>query len=115
MIPKLSAPLIKDIRTGEGLAEYALGIGSAVLAVTGDVNIKYGLGVTTLAVLVKGARRTLLKGVALQKGAGIGAPLEPKSIEGFVGKLIPELEVPPATDTEKIPGAGASTASTATP
>lgn len=110
MIPKLSAPLVKDIRTGEGLAEYLLGIGSAVLAVTGDVNIKYGLGVTTLAVLVKGARRGLLKLVALQKGAGIGAPLEPHNIEGVVGKLLPELAVAPATDTEQVPGAPATTA-----
>lgn len=75
VFPKLSGPLVKDIRTGEGIAEYALGIGVAVLSVCGDISI--AKGVTTLTILagLKGVRRGLIKLVALQKGVGIGDPI----------------------------------------
>jgi hypothetical protein len=76
MIPKLSAPLVKDIRTGEGILEYVLGVLGAIAGVTGNLSIaKTGLYITILAVS-KGVRRGLIKLVALQNGV-IGAPTEP--------------------------------------
>ncbi len=76
MIPKLSAPLIKDIRTGEGILEWLTALLLVVAGATS--NLSWAHTGTYLAIVagVKGARRGLLKIVALQQGAGIGAPIQ---------------------------------------
>jgi hypothetical protein len=96
MIPKLSAPLTKDIRTGEGILEWVLAAIGVVAGATGDLSVsKTGLYLTILAVS-KSVRRLLLKVVAAQKGAGIGAPLQP-AILGQIGAFEPAA-VTAATD-----------------
>lgn len=77
MFPKLSAPLVKDIRTGEGIFEWVLATAGGLAAVTG--NASYSHTGVYLAILagIKGARRGLVKAIAIQKGLGIGAPIQP--------------------------------------
>lgn len=96
--PKLSAPLVKDIRTGEGIAEWVLGVGVGALTAVGDVSI--AKGVTTLTILtgIKALRRGLLKIVALQAGIGIGAPEQPAvvtDVEKKVEQVATGIVAPP--------------------
>ncbi len=74
-VPKLSAPLVKDIRTGEGVFEWVLAAADAAATLCGDLS--FSKGGTFLAILagIKGARRGLLKLVAVQKGLGVEAPI----------------------------------------
>lgn len=94
MIPKLSAPLVKDIRTGEGIAEWALGAGVAVLTACGDLGVVKGATFLTILAGLKGVRRGLLKLVAAQKGV-VGEPLTPAvlgTLSEVAGAVAPEAE-----------------------
>lgn len=75
MIPKLSAPLVKDIRTGEGILEWLLAVLGVVAGATGNLSIAK-TGVYLLIVAgIKGTRRLLVKVLAGQAAAGIAAPI----------------------------------------
>jgi hypothetical protein len=75
MIPKLSAPLVKDIRTGEGILEWLLALLGIAAGATGNLSIaKTGTYLTILAA-IKGTRRLLVKVLAGQAAAGIDAPI----------------------------------------
>lgn len=87
MIPKLSAPLVKDIRTGEGILEWILAGLGVVAGATGNLSIAHTGLYLTIVAASKGARRGLLKIVAAQKGY-IGAPLQP-AILGEIGTFEP--------------------------
>lgn len=89
MIPKLSAPLIKDIRTGEGLAEYVVGAGIAALGACQDLSFGKTAAYLTILAGAKGLRRGLLKLVAVGKDVGIGDPISMTGhqITGFATKI----------------------------
>lgn len=76
IIPKISNPLAKDIRTGEGILEYVIAavLGLAAILPHGLTWTQTGTYATILAG-VKGFRRLLLKAIALQKGVGIADPI----------------------------------------
>lgn len=74
-IPKTTSALVKDIRTGEGIAEYALGGLVVILTALGDVTVAKGVSTGVVLVIAKGARRGLLKLIAAQKGVGIGGAI----------------------------------------
>lgn len=88
MIPKLSAPLVKDIRTGEGILEWILAGLGVIAGATGNLSIAHTGLYLTIVAAEKGARRGLLKIVAAQKGYNIGAPLLP-AVLGEIGTLEP--------------------------
>lgn len=79
-VPKLSAPLVKDIRSGEGIFEWVLG--ALIVAATATSHLSFAHSGTYLLILagIKGARRGLLKLVAVQKQFGIGDPVVPKQL-----------------------------------
>ncbi len=102
MVPKLSAPLVKDIRTGEGVAEWLLGVGITALTACGDVTITKGVTTLTILAGLKGIRRGLLKIVALQKGI-VSTQTIPTIHLPTVSRLVPSA--PPVTDpatTDKV-------------
>lgn len=116
MIPKLSAPLVKDIRTGEGVAEWALALGLVVLGACSDLSWAHSATFLTILAGVKGARRGLLKVVALQQGAGIGPPLEPGVLVSATGVIhagaeVAETVAPAGTAGKVAEGLAAGTAS----
>lgn len=73
-IPKLSAPLVKDIRTGEGIFEWVLSAAIAASAVTDRMSFGHAGTYLTIVAGIKGVRRLFIKLVAVQGVAGIGAP-----------------------------------------
>jgi hypothetical protein len=75
MIPKLSAPLVKDIRTGEGILEWVLAAGDAAAGVTGNLSIGHTVLYGTIIAAMKGTRRVLIKVLAGQAAAGVAAPI----------------------------------------
>ncbi len=99
MVPKLSAPLVKDIRTGEGVAEWVLGVGVTALTAVGDVTITKGVTTLTILAGIKSLRRGLLKIVALQKGVGVAAPIEPAVLVST--GIVPPPVDPGTTDAVK--------------
>lgn len=119
MFPKLSAPLIKDIRTGEGVAEWAVGAAVGALTACSDLSVAKGATYLTILAGLKGVRRGLVKIVALQQGAGIGAPLAPPQVlttvldeteKAATGALAPPAVDPGTTDAPVVstPKAGAA-------
>lgn len=100
MIPKLSAPLVKDIRTGEGILEYGLAGVSLGLALAGDLGYGKAATVATIAMVSKGVRRGLVKLVAVQKGVGIAEPILPAPAGVTPDEALAEIAaVTAATDT----------------
>jgi hypothetical protein len=91
-IPKLSAPLVKDIRTGEGILEWLLALGDLLAGVTGNLSISHTLLYGTIVAAMKSVRRLLLKAVAAQGTVGIGAPVQP-AILGRIGSFEPAAAV----------------------
>ncbi len=74
-IPKLSIPLAKDIRTGEGVLEWATAVLVALAGVTGNLSFAHTGTYLTIVAGIKGIRRGLLKIVAVQKQVGLDAPV----------------------------------------
>lgn len=87
MIPKLSAPLVKDIRTGEGVLEWILAVLGVLAGATGNLSVSHTALYLTIIAVSKGVRRLLLKVVAVQAGVGIGVPLEP-AVLGQVSTML---------------------------
>jgi hypothetical protein len=86
MIPKLSAPLIKDIRTGEGILEWVAGAVITVAGATSSMSWWHTtIGLTILAVS-KSLRRGSLKIAAANKTLGIGDPI-PFDLGSVVGDV----------------------------
>lgn len=85
-IPKLSAPLVKDIRTGEGIFEWALAALIAASAVTDKLSFGHSATYITILAGIKAIRRCLLKLVAAQGVVGIGEPIVPP----LVNQISPE-------------------------
>lgn len=88
--PKLSAPLVKDIRTGEGVAEWALGIAVSALTACGDLSVVKGTTYLLILAALKGARRGLIKLTAAQSPYISGGPILPSrlpTVADEVGKV----------------------------
>lgn len=82
MIPQLTGPLVKDVRTGEGILEDLLIVAGPVMAATGNLSFGHTALYMTILAGLKGVRRGLIKVVALQKGVGVGAPVQPSGTFG---------------------------------
>lgn len=80
MVPQLSAPLTKLIRTGEGILLFGFNISATVLAVVGDVAPSAAVKYAAIFNAVAFASRQALKAVASLKPL-VGAPL-PVQIAG---------------------------------
>jgi len=76
-IPKVSAPLAKDIRTGEGVAFWLTSVGVAVTAAIDPtvLPVKWAATLVTVNAALQRVSRTLLKVVAIQKGVGVDQPI----------------------------------------
>lgn len=88
-IPKVSAPLAKSIRTGEGILIYLTSVGIAAGTLIDPSALpptEASIVVGAIAVLHTIARTTL-KITALQKNVGIGAPIAPKGLENVVTQV----------------------------
>lgn len=102
MVPQLSAPLAKSIRTGEGILVAATNV--ALVAATalpdGPSWTRSALCITILNA-VYAASRSALKFGAINKGLGIAPPpvavLDPASIQAIVTDEQEFASVPPVT------------------
>lgn len=106
MVPKLSAPLSKSIRTGEGILVYATNVALALAA-----SLPHGLSWThaglylTILNGIHVISRSALKFGALNVGLGIAAPsvivpVAPAAIASVAKELVSDAQefasVPPA-------------------
>lgn len=95
-IPKVSAPLAKAIRTSEGVLVWAsnLALAAAALVDPSKLPPKEAAIVAGALTAIHAGSRTLLKVVALQQGAGVGAPIPfdplPAGAAGEVEQVVAE-------------------------
>jgi hypothetical protein len=107
-IPRFSEPLIKDIRTGEGIFEWLTGLAIAASALTDKLSYSHSATYVAILAGIKAVRRCLLKLVATQMVMGYGAPTLPTALtsaeELLPASIVPTLapDVPPLESS--IPG-----------
>lgn len=126
-VPKISSPLAKSIRTGEGILVYVFNSVLAIAAI-----LPNGLSWTHAALYaaivnaVHVASRTLLKISAVQKGLGVDAPIpfepgvDPAAIADVVSTVLGGNPPPPTPGHENVglpvsstpPAGGAATPTT---
>lgn len=76
MVPKISAPLAKSIRTGEGILVYASNVALGLLgALPNGLTWKQSALFATILNGLHVVSRSMLKITAINKGLGIDAPI----------------------------------------